>query len=227
MDRPANDLSGTRLPVVMARTRSGRLTSSRRIGRRTWRPVKGLTSWRMTAGRLTGIAGLRASAPRALVWTGSIDRWCNHRRDVSRRIRRRQVSRRRRRRARPAWAIALGRRRQRPIGTGHDLEAAVARLLVGNNHGRQPVDHGWRHQSRPPQAKFALDHGPQHIDAVLEHGNVGTARDGGPKLRERRRGAHRDEQGRIADTHGKPVSGGGECNGGVRENSFKTGANRR
>ena len=141
MDRPANDLSGTRLPVVMARTWSGRLTSSRRIGRRTWRPVKGLTSWRMTAGRLTGIAGLCASAPRALVWTGSIDRWCNHRRDVSRRIRRRQVSRRRRRRARPAGAIALGRRRQRPIGTGHDLEAAVARLLVGNNHGRQPVDH--------------------------------------------------------------------------------------
>ena len=44
MDRPANDLSGTRLPVVMARTWSGRLTSWGRIGRRTWRPVKALAS---------------------------------------------------------------------------------------------------------------------------------------------------------------------------------------
>jgi hypothetical protein len=99
MDRPANDLSGTRLPVALTRIWSGPLTSWRRIGWRARRPVKGL-AWRMTA-RLTR-----------------------------------------------------------------------------------------------------------------------------PKLRKRRRGAHRDEQGRVDKTHEKPVSGGGQCSGGVRENSFKTGGTR-
>ena len=224
MDRPANDLSGTRLPVVMARTWSGRLTSSRRIGRRTWRPVKGLASWRMTAGRLTGIA---ASAPRVLVRTGSIDRWCNHRRDVVGRDRGR------------IWLGAAG------IGDANrviyrlppvivpDQQPGYGRLQVvpGPNRPLPPPAQSyrpsWSSSSAPTPADLPSPYPPTYnIDAVLKHGNVGPARDGGPKLRERRRGAHRDEQGRIADTHEKPVSGGGECNGGVRENSFKTGGNR-